>query len=236
MESSRLRRVQTKNATKQATVYVVLSVVILIAMIIWGIPAAAKFSGMFFTADNGNTVIQELRPTPPVFSDIPEATFSSRVALSGFAQPGVEVSLIVNGQEYNKILSDDAGIFEFNEVDLNEGDNTVYAYASTARGTDSEQSKSYTVTVDNTKPEITINSPSEGKVFRGQSERLAQFSGTVNENNTKVYVGDRMAIVQADGTFNLTYQLQEGDQEIKVRAIDQAQNEAEQIIKLRWEP
>lgn len=236
MERSRLTRVKSKKATQQAIIYIVISLAIMVAMIVWGVPMAARLSGMFIGSDNGTAGIEELKPTPPIFSDIPESTSSARVDLSGFAQPGVEVALIVNGREYKKILSDDSGTFTFPDVAVSEGDNSVYAYAVTSRGTESEQSRQYTITVDNAKPEITLTSPNDGQVYRGGNERLANFAGSVNEEGTKVYIGDRMAIVQADGTFTLTYQMQEGDQEVKVRALDRAGNEAEKIVKIRWEP
>ena len=81
-----------------------------------------------------------------------------------------------------------------------------------------------------------IESPKDGEIFRGQTQRIANFSGTVSEEGSKIYIGERMAIVQADGKFSVAYQLVEGDQEIQIRAIDKAGNENVSLIKLRWEP
>jgi hypothetical protein len=44
-----------------------------------------------------------------------------------------------------------------------------------------------------------------------------------------------MAILQPDGSFTLTYQLVEGDQDVTVKAIDGATNETDLTLKLRWE-
>lgn len=236
MKGSRLEKIKTKRATRQAGVYIILSIVIVVVMVIWGIPEAARLSGLLIRQDNGPALIDDIKPTPPIFSDIPESTSEDTVEINGFAQPGVEVSLYLNGELSKRILSDEAGTFSFRGIELVEGDNRVYAYAITSRGTESEQSKEYVITWDNTPPELTLETPSEGQVFHGERERIATFKGSVNEEGAKVYIGERMAIVQADGSFSLAYQLAEGDQEVMVKAIDRAGNELEQIIRLRYEP
>lgn len=233
---SRLTRVKNKRATRQAFLYLFLSVAIIFAMIAWGVPAAARLAGMMITKDTGIGGVTELSPTPPIFSDIPEATNSAMVTVSGFAQPGVEVELYLNGAEYKKILSDDAGVFEFKKVSISEGENSIYAYAVSSRGQRSEQSRNYSILLDNTAPTITLSSPGEGEVFRGSTQRIATFQGFVSEESSSVFIGERMAIVQTDGSFNLPYQMIEGDQEIVIKAIDGAGNEKESTVKIRWEP
>jgi len=217
-------------------VYIILAVLIMVAMVIWGVPAMARLAGMLFTNDAGVTGLEELSPTPPVFSDVPESTSSAMINISGFAQPGVEVVLVMDGSEEGRILTNDAGVFEFREIAIGEGENKVVAYTVTSRGTESENSRGYTIRVDRTAPELTLSSPENDKVFRGQSDRIAKFQGMVNEDGVHVYVGERMAIVSTDNTFELEYQLIEGDQELEVRAVDKAGNESKTSVKLRWEP
>lgn len=229
-------RVKNKRATRQAFLYLFLSVAIIFAMIAWGVPAAARLAGMMITKDTGVGGVTELSPTPPIFSDIPEATNSGMITVSGFAQPGVEVELFVNGTEYKKILSDDAGVFEFQKVNISDGDNSIYAYAVSSRGQRSEKSKAYTIVLDKTAPAITLSSPAEGEVFRGSTQRIATFQGIISEESSRVFIGERMAIVQTDGSFSLPYQMIEGDQEIIIKAIDEAGNENELTVKIRWEP
>ena len=86
----------------------------------------------------------------------------------------------------------------------------------------SEQSKSYVIVLDGSKPTVTIDTPKDAEVFRGQGQRITTFTGSVNEPGAKVYIGERMVIVQSDGKFSLPYQLVEGDQEISIKAIDKA--------------
>lgn len=195
----------------------------------------ARMAGLLITEDTGAGGMSELRPTPPIFSDIPEATKEDEITLSGFAQPGVEVALYVNGAEYKKLLTDDAGVFTFDNVALITGDNRIYAYALASGNNESEQSREYIIVQDVEPPEITLSSPADGETFRTQSARIATFQGMVNEEGVRVTVGDRVAIVSSDGAFSVPYQLADGDQEISVKVIDRAGNETEKKVHLRWE-
>jgi hypothetical protein len=236
MNNSRLERVRGRKAEKQGLTYLIMAIVLIVVMAIWGLPALARLTGMLIKTDNGPTFNDEQRPTPPIFSDIPEATYSAQVKIAGYAQPGLEVILFVNGAEYERKLVSESGTFNFDRVKLTEGDNDAYAYTATQRDLRSEQSKTYTIVVDTTKPSVTIDTPKDGDVFRGQTQRIASFTGSVNEVGSKVYIGERMVILQADGKFSLSYQLVEGDQDIPIKAIDKAGNEYNSSIKLRWEP
>lgn len=234
--SSRLERIQNKKAGKQGLIYLVIAVVIVIVTIGWGLKAVAGLAGLLINNDPEEVVDHTLRPTPPIISDIPEATNSASINITGFAQPGIDVVLFLNGAEIGQKLTTDSGTFEFSGVPITEGENTVYAYAITSKDLMSEKSKEYVVKMDATKPTLTLDSPKDGDIFRGQSQRIANFSGGVNEAGSRVYIGERMVILTTEGKFSLPYQLVEGDQEIKLKAIDRAGNEGESVIKLRWEP
>jgi bacillopeptidase F len=236
MINSRLERVRSRKAGKQGVIYLVLAAILIVATILWGLPAIAKITGLLIKTDKNPLVVDEQRPTPPIFSDIPEATYSGQVRIAGFAQPGLDVILFINGAEYDRKLVSESGTFNFEKVVLTEGDNTSYAYTSTQKDLRSEQSKTYVIVLDSTKPTVTLDSPKEGEVFRGQGQRITSFSGNVSELGSKVFIGERMVIVSSDGKFTLPYQLVEGDQEIQIRAMDKAGNENQSSIKLRWEP
>ncbi len=236
MSQSRLERVRSRKAGKQGVTYLILALTIIVATILWGLPAIARLTGLLVNSESNPIVDEELRPTPPIFSDIPEATYSAQVKIAGYAQPGLEVILYINGAEYERELVSESGTFGFDKVKLSEGDNTAYAYTSTSHELESEQSKTYTIVVDMTKPTVTLDTPKEGEVFRGQGQRITIFTGKVSELGSKVFIGERMVIVQSDGIFTLPYQLVEGDQEVQIKAVDKAGNEGVSSIKLRWEP
>lgn len=236
MTNSRLDRVRSRKAGKQGMIYLAIAVGLIFITLFWGLPVLARLTGLLIKTDKNPVKINEQRPTPPIFSDIPEATYSAQVRIAGFAQPGLDVILFLNGAEYDRKLVSESGTYSFDKVTLGEGENSAYAYTATARDLRSEQSKTYIITLDSTKPSATIDTPKEGEVFRGQSQRISNFSGNVSELGSKLYIGERMVIVQSDGKFNLPYQLVEGDQEIVIKTVDKAGNVGESSIKLRWEP
>lgn len=227
---------RNRKAGKQGITYLIMAVVLIVVTIGWGLPAVARLTGYFTETENNPLTQTELRPTPPIFSDIPEATNSAKVVVGGFAQPGLDVILYLNGAELERKLVSESGTFLFDHVSLSEGENTVYAYTATPYALQSEQSRSYTIVIDTTKPNVQLDSPHEGDVMRGQTQRIVNFTGSVDELSAKVYIGERMVIVQSDGKFSLPYQLIEGDQEIPIKAVDRAGNENVTMIKLRWEP
>lgn len=234
--SSRLERIRSRRAGTQGVSLLVLAVVLVILTIFWGLPAVARLAGDLIDTNNTEIVKYELKPTPPIISDIPEATHSATVEINGYAQPGIDVVMYLNGAEIGKKLTAESGVFSFVNVPIQPGENTVYAYTTTNQGLKSEKSKEYTITFDDEDPTVTLDSPKDGDVMRGTSARIVTFEGGVNELGSKVYIGDRMAILSSEGKFNLPYQLVEGDQDIVVKAIDPAGNESTNTIKLRWEP
>jgi len=236
MERSRLRRVRAKRESQRAVVYLVLAIAIVIALIGWGVPWMARVAGLLITEDTGIDELEELVPTPPVFIDVPEATGSANITLEGFAQPGVEVVLVVNGSEEKRVLVDEAGVFEFESIQIEEGENRIKGYAVSMRGKESEVSKEYAIRIDRTPPELTLSAPPDGEVRRGQEGRVVNFEGLVGEEGVRVTIGERVAIVSTDGSFSLPYQLIEGEQEIEIKAVDRAANESKTKIKLKWEP
>lgn len=236
MTNSRLERLRSRRAGKQGVLYLVIALLLIVITLIWGLPAVARLTELFIKTDTSPVVFDEERPTPPIFSDVPEATFSAQVKIAGYAQPGLDVILYLNGAEYGRKLVSESGTFNFDKVILSEGENTAYAYTSTPRDLRSEQSKNYIIILDTTKPSVNIESPRDGEVMRGQAQRIVNFVGSVNELGSKVFIGERMVIVQADGKFSLSYQLIEGEQEVQIKAIDKAGNESTSSIKLKWEP
>lgn len=227
---------RSKRAGKQGAVYLLVAIGLIILTLVWGLPAIARLVQYFTQEGDGPILSNEQRPAPPIFSDVPESTYSAQVRIAGFAQPGLEVVLYINGAEFERKFVAESGTFVFDRVTIAEGPNTAYGYTTTARDMLSEQSKSYTITLDTTKPNVTLQTPTNDQVFRGQSERIAEFRGSVDEAGSKVFIGERMVILQTDGSFTLPYQLVEGDQEIEIKAIDRAGNESVSSIKLRWEP
>lgn len=236
MARSRLLSIREKREYRQAIGLILVTLILVIGFVFWGLPFIARLVGNVFVKQGGegsSSII--ILPTPPVLSDIPEATNSATVAISGFAQPGVELLLFVNDEAVGKELVNDTGIFNFPKVSMNNGVNTVYAVAKSHSGQESEKSRIYAIQIDTKNPELLITAPNDGGVFYGEKDRVVSVIGSTDEENVKVYIGERMVILKPDKTFTLSYQMMEGDQDIKIKVIDPAGNETDKVIKVRWE-
>ncbi len=234
---SRLARVRERKERRQAFWYLILAAGVIFALVSWGIPAFAKFAGLFVPKDEAGIVDNDntLKPAPPIISFLPEATPSAKINVEGFADPGVELALYLNNSAYESMVVDNSGSFEFSGVELQESENIIYAVAKRGE-VESERSKVFTVTRDTDSPSITIERPSDGEEFAGPEERVVNVVGVVDEDVVSLRVGERIAIVTPDGRFSVGMQLAEGEQTIVLRAEDRAGNVSEKSISLVWKP
>lgn len=236
--TSRRERIKEQKEVRQAFLYLGLTALFIIVILIWGLPLFGKLAGLLIKTEDtpfAGTSENTVKPTAPRFIDIPEATRSAQVNLSGYSPPGTEVKLYVNNSENKTVVADDSGTFSFSAVSLKEGDNIVYATAVKDK-VESEKSSIYTVVVDKTSPEIEISEPTDGANFHGQKMKVLDVQGKVNETGAEVYVNERRAILDSEGNFSVNVGLSDGEQTIVVKAVDKSGNETTKEIKVKWEP
>lgn len=234
IRTSRLERVKRKREIKQALVYFLLAGGIVVGVFVWGVPALAKLAGILI---KDKPAVQEevLPPAQPILSIIPEATNSAFLKVEGTTEAGAEVEIYLNNMKVETVLASEEGSFEVSGLQLERGDNWLYAVAVKANQR-SEKSSDYHVYFDDQKPEIEILEPQGKQEFRGEEERTVTIVGKADKEIEEAMIGDRVAILEEEGKFRTNYQLEEGEQEIKVRVRDKAGNEAETSLKLRWYP
>ncbi|MGP4083063.1 peptidase S8, partial [Pseudalkalibacillus sp. R45] len=106
-------------------------------------------------------------------------------------------------------------------------ENVLVATASNERGM-TDPSEPVTVTLDQTKPELTIESPEDDS----KTNRMAvNVTGTVNDAHLDwVKVNGQKATVNEDGTYSHRMLLDEGENVIKVVAKDLAGNRKSQRV------
>ena len=211
------------------------SIVIAILFLIFIMPRAVDLA--FNLIDDETSVFQEvdsIPPQPPVFSAPPSATSSTQVALTGFSEANSTVNLIVNGEKVSEKPTGEDGEFEI-ELTLQQGENTVTAVAEDAAGNTSPQSREYKIVIDSEDPEIQLEQPEDGATFYGLRNQTVTIRG-VTEPGAEVYINGSITFADAEeGTFETSYRLEEGDNELTIRAVDAAENEAEIKRVVRFE-
>ncbi len=211
----------------------VLAVVFVVVMFKWGLPWFINFlagpTGPKVTDINSSDDI--VPPQTPTLFPLPEATNSAGIQVEGFTEADVEINIYRNDELANSDKSDDKGAFRV-ELKLVEGENRIQVRARDKAGNES-QSAVKAVIFDKSGVLLTVESPSDGTEIFGQKNQNVPFSGKVSKPDATVPVNGNFARVDAEGKFTVTVRLNQGDNDVTVKAVDRAGNVAEKIVKVK---
>jgi hypothetical protein len=211
---------------------IVLVIVMVLTFRFFG-PKIGSIFGLISVNRNAQEKSDKVAPLPPTFIDPIKATNKTSINLTGNGEPAAKVTLFVNGPKKDTILIDQSGEFNFTGVELAKGKNTIFATVEDPEGNISEKSESLVIVFDNTKPKIKITEPTAGQTITNLQNRI-KVVGSINEK-AEVKINDRVAITRPDNTFELLLGVKEGDVSIKISAIDEAGNKAEQVINVKYQ-
>ena len=234
--SSRLQRIEAKKNTKQAIMFVLLSIGFLLLLFFIGVPLFIK--GAIFLGDmrsSGQAIDKSdtIAPIPPRFANTLEATKSAEFILSGFSEPAATVVLYQNKEKYQDTIVSADGKFIFNNITLIKGENDFYAVATDPSGNESQLSQNIAIIYDSEAPELEITNPSDGANYFDE-EREIVVAGKTDKEDTHVTVNNNVVAIDPEGNFVKKLYLTEGDNEIEVKAYDDAGNETVKKIKVNY--
>lgn len=222
---SRLERKNDEQVTKRTIAVGVLTVALLIAIVVFGLPFLVKFAvflGESKTKTETNTTNEStLPPLAPRLSLPFEATNSAQITIMGVAEPKTKVELLNNEITVATTDVGDSGDFSFDGINLTNGDNKFSAVAISTDGVRSTVSTELNVSYDTTPPPLDLTTPNEETLTVDKPEY--EIAGK-SEKGASVTVNDRIAAVDSDGNFKLTYQLDQGKNELTITAADLAGN------------
>lgn len=204
---------------------------LILVTVITGILVGTYFVGIALLSrtsapDEAFTERDRTAPPPPTLSSIPQATHSAKLNIKGFAEAGSTVTLFLNSNEKDSQLVSAEGLFVFEEVPLEQGENEVHTTAKDATGNVSRPSTVYKVIIDRKPPKLEVTEPEEGTIITQEKDKQAfvLVKGNVEEN-TIVTVNGHQAIVREEGNFEYRLMLsEEGETFIKIEARDLAGN------------
>ncbi len=224
---------RTKQIKTRSRFYILLSVVFVFALFKWGIPFFVNaIAGTGATRQNVDQDV--IPPQAPVLSAIPEATNSSSILLEGFTEASASLDVLINDKisVTDKAMED--GSFSI-VATIEAGSNRVQVRAADEAGNMSV-SEVKIVVYDNKPIELTIQSPKDGTEFFGKNSQIIDIKGSVSKVDTQVIINSSFVIVERDSTFTHRFQLQSGENTIKVVASDKAGNTAEKTLTLIYTP
>jgi hypothetical protein len=218
-------------ALRQAALFGVAAVVLLVVTLLVVIPGVIRLFGSFSGVpdlDGQDTVIPQI----PHLSAPVDATFSATINLSGFTTPKAKVFILKNGQEEKQLDADDSGSFA-TSMSLSDGENRFSAYASNGAG-ESATSEEFITVFDNEEPKIEISEPIDGQTIQGKLNQMVTIKGKT-EPSSRVYLNDRLVFAREDGEFSTTHRLENGKNDLAFRVLDRAGNQSEKTISVNFQ-
>lgn len=227
-------RTEERKNTRSTFLFLFLTLVVITLAIFVGIPTLIQFAS-FLTNINKSSqsadVKDNIPPPPPSINLLPDTTNNTKLEVSGSSEPGATIKIFFNGVNEETIVNS-SGKFIL-DLNLKDGENTIYAIASDQSGNESQKTQVLKVTLDKTPPDIEITSPQDGANFSGPKQKQIYIKG-----NTKVgaslSINDRFTLVQDDGSFTYVATLTDGENNFDIKSVDKAGNSSEKTLKVYY--
>ncbi len=237
MYRSRLQRLEEKRSVRTATLLGIGTVVLIIMVVILGVPTVVKMAAFLAEINSANKPVDKndfIPPPPPVLYNPYPATNSATQVVTGTTEPGVTVYLSRGEEEIGNLVAAEDGTFHFGTVNLVEGENKLVAVAKDAGGNLSQKSKTLNILYLKKTPKLEVSAPAEGSTITGGTARV-EVKG-VTDPGARIFVNQRLLIVDAEGNFSTNVNLNAGENKIIVEAQDLATNSIKKEILVNYQP
>ena len=203
--------------------FLLLSGLLIISLLKFGIPLIIDASSFIFSLNKSNQTEENTPITLPplIFSEF-ESTNSANLALRGRSSADGMIKIFKNGMEIKKNESVKNDEFT-TEIILSEGENTIYAVQVNKKDKSSLPSASILVILDTISPDLNINQPEDKSRYSGLKQKVVKIEGET-ESDSIVLINQNQAVVKTDGRFTYNFDLQEGENLIRIQSQDQAGN------------
>jgi hypothetical protein len=213
-----LRHSESK-AKKRLLINLAVIVTLIYVFFNWGLPFIIG-SLSFLNKTKPTSVAEEAKIdeaiAPPVLYIPFEATNSASIAISGYATPLSKVEVYIDEELKAQTTTDSEGKFTTSPLALNLGSNNIYALTINDSDKKSLPSKNIKVYYNNEKPQLEVNEPADGTEIKGGDKKV-KVAGKTDPNNS-VTVNGATVIVNSEGAFQTTLNLNDGDNTITVTA------------------
>jgi len=230
----RLERVQEKKMKNTIALYVVILFIVLYFIFTFGIKLLLNTSS-FISGLFPQPSIKPIAKTEDSFnsidiSSIPQATNSAKIIVSGSILNFDILDFYLNAKKVKEIeLSSDT--FSEEIGDLEKGDNDVYIKAKSKDNKTEKNTISYKVFYKNDRPKLEISDPSDNSTTNNQEIKV---KGNTDKE-TYIHINDLPVVVDANGSFETSVRLKDGDNQIVATAQDIAGNIETKTIKVTYQ-
>ena len=234
MIRSRLSKRMEQKTKKNLALSILGIVLVVFLSFKFGIPLLVNLS--LFLSGSQSKVETKIQSSsfiaPPVLDSFPEATTSAEVIISGIASKKQTVNLYINYNLVDTVKAGDDGKFSFKQT-IKPAENIIQA-KSVVNEKESDFSNTIITAFKNAPPSLSLNSPTDGQSF-SKDQNIASIKGAT-DTDAKVTINGFWAITDSNGNFSYSLPLQNGENKIRVEAIDIAGNKAIKEIKIIYSP
>lgn len=234
---SRLQKVEEKRNFRKGAVLLLATVLVIGLSLKFGLKLLANlaiwvddFRSINRVADKNDNI----PPAPPNVWAEYTATNSAQISVYGYGEPEATVTLTLNKDKVDEIITSKDGTFIFDKVSLKEGENDLNAVATDKANNTSHPSDTFKVWYLSKLPRLEISQPADKQKFSGADNRV-EIKGQTEADN-KILINGRMAVVRDDGMFVFNLSLVTGDNSLVVKAIDIAGNISQKEIIVSYSP
>lgn len=240
--SSRYQYRNFKRAQNKSKQNFAVSLVIIITLLYitfaWILPNLIGGLGFIknFTQPNKKVVNIETQTTlaPPVLNIPYEATNTAQISIDGYSTPDAKIELFVDDEKKDIVDVSSDGSFNIKNISLSLGTNNIYGKTIDDQNRESLASKTLKIIYDNEKPALSISEPEDNKTINGGDKKI-KISGKT-EIGANLYINNTQVIVDKEGNFSQTLDINEGDNNFNIKAVDQAFNTTEASRKVTFKP
>ena len=235
----RSQRRLARKSKKNFITSIVIIIFLLFVTFQWILPA--MINGVGFVKETvspskktGENILEKASLAPPILNISFEATNTAQINISGYGTSGSKVELFLDDDKKDTVDVNEDGSFEFKKIPLFLGINNINAKTLDNDNHESLSSKTFKITFDNEKPLINLSQPEDNKKIQG-GDRKVTISGNT-EAGTQVYINGSQTIVNKDGNFSSDQNLNDGDNDFNVKAVDKAGNFTEISRRVNYQP
>lgn len=233
MRKSRLNKYSERKTRRTILLNIIGIIIVLYLLLKFGIGLLINFS-LFLSGskDQQSSINQKTLDyiAPPTLNPLPSATNSAKITISGSASNNSNIELFINNEKIDETIANDKSQFTFNNV-LKNGSNQIKARII-IKDKKSDFSNTINVTYVSSAPNLEISSPQDGQQFK-KDQNTTNVTGKTDPG-VNITVNGFWAVIDDANNFSYNLLLQNGDNEIKVVAIDQAGNKTEKTIKVNY--
>lgn len=234
MRRSRLTK-NAENKTRKTLFLSILGIIIVVFLLAkFGIGLLVNFS-LFLAGSKDNQSLQNNSNqinfvAPPTLNPLPSATNSAKIIISGRSTKEIDIELFINDDLIDETKTDKDGGFVFTP-NLKEGNNQIKTRAI-YKDKKSDFSVTFDVVLKNSQPTLEVTSPSDGQTFK-KDQNSVNVQGKT-DLGVNVTVNGFWAVIDDSNNFSYNLPLQNGDNEIKIVAVDQAGNKSERSLRVNY--